>query len=175
MKRKIVFAFILFLTALSALIGAGCTKSVLPKPETNLEFWIAENVDGVDFSAYTEKVGMFGGQRFYGTGYYPTVKDGEQTDPERCVLYTITKYPDYSDKEQCVTHIFITDPEIEFYGITLNSSFAEFEQKVKTRGFKITQSDEACRVAVNGGFSITFTKESISINAAITNKHGLIF
>ena len=30
---------------------------VFAKPETNLEFWIAENVDNVDFSKYQEKYG----------------------------------------------------------------------------------------------------------------------
>ena len=33
---------------------AGCSSNKLEKPETNLEFWIGENVDDVDFSKYQE-------------------------------------------------------------------------------------------------------------------------
>ena len=99
----------------------------LSQPITNLEFWIAENVDDVDFSKYQIKYGMMGGTEYYGTGYVPTVDEyGQQVDPEHCVIYTVTSYPDYANKEQHITHIYITDPQIEFYGITLNSSFEDF-------------------------------------------------
>ena len=68
----------------------------LSQPITNLEFWIAENVDDVDFSKYQIKYGMMGGTEYYGTGYVPTVDEyGQQIDPEHCVIYTVTSYPDY--------------------------------------------------------------------------------
>ena len=33
----------------------------LSQPLTNLEFWIAQNVDNVDWSKYQEKYGLMGG------------------------------------------------------------------------------------------------------------------
>ena len=152
------------------------TENMLDMPGTNLEFWIGENVDGFDFSAYHEKYGMFGGNEYYGKGYVPTVdENGEQVDPQYCVIYTVTSYPDYSDNEQHVTGIYITDPEISFYGISLNSSFAEFEELIKAKGFEITGSNENHRTAVKGKYSITFTKEWILIRVDVENKYGIEF
>ena len=56
----------------------GCSPNKLAKPETNLEFWIAENVDDVDFSKYQEKYryGFMGsGRQYYGTGYTPATDE----------------------------------------------------------------------------------------------------
>lgn len=155
------------------LIGKNDT---LNKPETDLEFWIAENVDGVDFSKYQIKYGLMGGTEYYGTGYVPTVDEhGQQIDPEHCVIYTVTSFPDYSDKEQHVTRIYITDPEIEFYGITVNSSFEDFENKIKAQGFEITTSNEHHRTAEKGKYSISITKEWIRIRVEVESKEGINF
>ena len=148
----------------------------LSHPITNLEFWIAENVDDVDFSKYQIKYGMMGGTEYYGTGYVPTVDEyGQQVDPEHCVIYTVTSYPDYANKEQHITHIYITDPKIEFYGITLNSSFEDFEYYIQGQGFEITHSNENSRTAEKGKYSVTITKEWIRIRVEVENKDGIIF
>lgn len=148
----------------------------LPKPDTNLEFWIGENVDDVDFSKYQEKYGMFGGHEYYGTSYIPTFDEYKQPiDPEHCVLYTVTSYPDYSNKEQHITGIYITDPNIVFYDISLSSSFEDFELSMTEQGFAITGSNENHRTAEKGKFSITITKEWIRIRVGVENKEGIIF
>ena len=148
----------------------------LTKPVTNLEFWIAENVDNIDFSKYQERYGMFGGHEYYGTGYVPTIDEyRQQVDPEHCVIYTVTSYPDYSDKEQHITGIYITDPKIELYEITLDSSFEDFEYFIQKQGFEITSSNENHRTAEKGKFSITITKEWIRIRVKVENKDGIIF
>lgn len=148
----------------------------LPKPDTNLEFWIGENVDNVDFSKYQEKYGLVGGREYYGTGYAPTLDEYQrQIDPEHCVIYTVTSYPDYSDEEQHITDIYITDPDIEFYGISLNSSFEDFEHKMIEQGFSITGSNGNYRTAEKDKFSITITKEGIRIQVEVENKLGIVF
>lgn len=148
----------------------------LPRPITNLEFWIAQNVDNVDFSKYQQQYGWMGATAYYGTGYVPTVDaDGQQIDPEQCVIYIITSYPDYSNIEQHVTHIDITDPEIEFYGISLKSSFEEFELKIQSQGFEIIRSGENSRTARKGKYSVSFTKEHIQIRVDVENKEGIVF
>ena len=185
---------ILLLGALLLLCFSGCATPTDPQggtetdPEstpvtdetdpqgTNLEFWIAENVDGFDFSSHQEKYGLFGGKEYYGKGYVPTTTaSGVQIDPEHCVIYTVTSYPDYSDKAQHVTQIYITDPEISFYGISLNSSFDDFERFITQQGFEITESSEHQRTARKGKYSITFTKEWIMIRVEVENKTGIIF
>ena len=146
------------------------------QPNTNLEFWIAENVDTVDFSKLQEKYGMFGGREYYGTDYVPTIdENGQQVDPEYCVIYTVTSYPDYSDKEQHITGIYITDPNVEFYGITLSCSFEEFTELIQLQGYKITESSEKTVSARYGEVWITFTAEWIRIGVEVTNDQGIIF
>lgn len=143
---------------------------------TNLEFWIAENVDSVDFSKHQEKYGLFGGREFYGTGYVPTIdENGQQVDPEHCVIYTVTSYPDYSDKEQHITGIYITDPNVEFYGITLGCTFEEFAELIQLQGYKITESNENAVSARYGEVWITFTTEWIRTGVEVTNNQGIIF
>lgn len=146
------------------------------QPNTNLEFWIAENVDSVDFSKLQEKYGMFGGREYYGTGYVPTIDgEGQQVDPKYCVIYTVTSYPDYSDKEQHVTGIYITDPDVEFYGITLSCSFEEFTELIQLQGYEITETGDNYVKAQMGKVWITFTTEWIRIGVEVTNNEGIIF
>ena len=148
----------------------------LSQPKTNLEFWIAQNVDNVDWPKYQEKYGIMGGREFYGTGYTPTLDEwGQQVDPEHCVIYTVTSYPDYSDKAQHITSIYITDPAIEVYGLTVNSTFDEFESVVKGEGFVISGSNEHYMLAEKGKFSISITKTEIRIRVEVENKTGMEF
>ena len=148
----------------------------LPEPEHNLEYWIADRIIGADFDTHIEKYGLMGGREFYGKEYIPTIdENGRQVDPKHCVIYTVTSFPDYSDWEQHVTSIEITDPKITFYGISLESSFEEFEEIIQKQGFVITGSSQRYRMASKGKYTIYISKDSININFKVENKHGIIF
>lgn len=158
-----------------AFLSVGCNK--LPSPETNLEFWIAEKVDNVDFSNYQMKYGLFGGNMYYGTGYVPTLdENGEQVDPEHCVVYTVTSYPDYMNKAQHITRIEITDPEIKFYGLSINSSREDINMVMQEHGFTVIE-DEYGITAKKGKFTFDFNKWSdfIIIRVEVTNRFNIIF
>ena len=115
------------LTAIFLLVG--CGETGVEKPETNLEFWICDNADELDFSNCKERFGIMGGREYYGSAYAPTEdENGEQTDPEKCVIYTVTSYPDYSDKANHITRITITDPAVNVFGLTVKST----EDEIKT-------------------------------------------
>ncbi len=144
-------------------------------PVTNLEFWIGENVDEVDFSGHVEKFGLFGGREFYGSGYVPTVDGNRQIDPEHCVLYTVTAFPDYSSNKRHVTRIYITDPDVTFYGISLNSTHKEFERLITEQGFRITDTAANHHTAKRGKYTVIFTKDSIRINVKVRNLFGIQF
>lgn len=146
-----------------------------PEFYSNLEFWIAENVDNVDFSAYQEKYSMFGGRQYYGKGYVPTVDQDGQVDPEHCVIYTVTSYPDYADNSQHITCIEITDPKITVCGITVNSSFEEFERIVLAYGMELEETNGNYRTARQGKFSISIDGERITLRVEVENKDGIIF
>ena len=174
-NMKKITTLLLCIVVLLTLVGCGSNK--LEKPETNLEFWIGENVDDVDFSNYQMKYGMFGGNMYYGTGYVPTLDENEQqVDPEHCVIYTVTSYPDYMNKAQHVTRIEITDPEIELYGLSINSSKEDIKNVMEEQGFTVTEGEYGI-TAEKGKFTFNFNKHSnsITIRVEVTNRLGIVF
>ncbi len=171
-SNKIIILTIVVL--LLVFIGYQCGKR-LSRPETNLEFWIAENVKNVDFSQYQEKYGLMGGREYYGSGYVPLMNEyGEQTDPKHCVIYTVTAYPDYFSNQSHVTRIWITDPSIEVYGLTLDSTLEEIEHTMKSKGFRIKYTAGGL-VARKGKFSLDFSEKYIHIKVKVTNVFGVQF
>lgn len=144
---------------------------------TNLEFWIADNVDNFDFSEHQQRYGLMGGDEYYGKGYAPTYDDnGQQVDPEHCVIYTITSYPDYSDKEKHISRISITDPLVTLYGsINVNSTEEEFTRVMKANGFTVEREGAVGLIARKGDYFISLCLNEIVINVDIKNQHGIIF
>ena len=126
MKKNVRVVLLCFLCAIALFPAIYKWINHVPYPKTNLEYWIADSVDRMDFATHQEKFGLMGGREFYGKGYMPTEgENGEQTDPEHCVIYTVTSYPDYISNKRCVTQIYIhADP----YGAVGNSD----------RGFTLT-------------------------------------
>ncbi|MBO4983841.1 MAG: hypothetical protein J6D23_07255 [Clostridia bacterium] len=176
MKKVLALAIMLLAFCL-----VGCSQNDdindLAQPQTNLEFWIAENVDNVDFSDYQIKYGMMGGTEYYGTGYIPEVDENrQQTDPKHCVLYTVTSYPDYSSKTLHITYISITDPSIEFYGLSLNSTQEEIRYQMEEKqGFAIEKLGDNTLIARKGDYTFSFSKDIIRISVNVTNKEDIVF
>jgi len=176
--RKALSLVIVLMTILCCLVGCNQDDiNDLSQPPSNLEFWIAENVDDVDFSKYQIKYGMMGGTEYYGTGYVPTIdEEGQQVDPEHCVLFTVTSYPDYSSKSQHITYISITDPSIEVYGLTINSSQEDIRYQLEVKnGFSIEELGGNTLVARKGDYTFSFSPSKITIKVNVTNKQGIIF
>ena len=169
MKKAIVF----LLSLLLLISLAGCSRK-LAKPETNLEFWIAENVEDVDFSKYQEhyRYGFMGsGRTYYGTGYVPTTdEDGKQVAPESYVIYTVAPFPDVTSRKCHITGISITDPNVNVYGLTVNSSSEEIKETMERNGFKAVEVGNMGNVEwVKGKFSIRFSEDSIGIRVEVSN------
>ena len=162
---------------LATILIAVWTGNRLPEPDTNLEFWIAEKVDDADFFNHQEKYGLMGGREYYGRGYAPsTANSGEQTDPEHCVLYTVTSYPDYMSRKQHVTRITITDPAVELYGVSLRSSPEEIKAAMAQHGFRQKTHPHAFgETYVSGKFSLRFAEDSIHISVKVRNLLGIQF
>ena len=116
-------------------------KATLEMPEdTILELWITQDVADVDFSNYYEILGGIGAKQYYGSGYLPALhEDGYEVDPEYYVKYKITAWPDYADGGQYITSIDFNDPKVTVYGLTINSSFDEFERIFSEMGYELSQ------------------------------------
>ena len=137
--------------------------------ETDLEFWIAERVSNTDFANHSPKFGLMGGSEYYGLGYEPTLdENGEQHDPEQCVIYTVTSYPDYVANKQHVTRIVITDPAVQVYGLTMDSNIEEIESKMKKEGFRIEYSARGL-TATKGKYTFQFSEDFIRIHVKVSN------
>ena len=166
---SLFLAIVLCLPAFSS-----CGKR-LAEPEYDLEFWITENVDDFDFSGHVQKYGIFGGFEYYGKDYIPTIDDdGQQIDPEHCVIYTLTNYPDYSSNSLCVTRIKITDPAVKVYGLSMTSTHEEIRSTMTAEGFTVTESGTALK-AEKDNLRFTFSKDAIIVNAEVTNHFGIVY
>ena len=173
MKKTLAIIMIILL----ATILFGCSKSGIEKHETNLEFWICDNADNIDFSNCQERFGIMGGREYYGSVYKPAKdENGVQIDPEECVIYTVTSYPDYSSKAKHITSIKITDPEINVYGLTIDSSEDTIKSTMSDNGFKLIDAESPNVISFKKGkISIVFTQEYIRIKAKVTNMFGIQF
>lgn len=190
MKR--VLCFITVITVLAGLCAACGDKRKSPSEEefeqddswlpgkeegSSLEFWLTENVDDVDFSKYQRRYGLYGGWEYYGTGYVPTEsEEGGQKDPDACVIYTVTSYPDYSDQEHHITRIVITDPTVRVFGLTKLSTAGEIKAVMEKLGYG--QEDFGSDNGVlyrKGKVTIHFSKQWINIRVDISNENGIQF
>ena len=145
------------------------------RPEnTNLEFWIGQDVADVDWSEYDEQP-LFGGMRYLGKGYHYVIDEsGYQHLPEKYVEYTVGHFPDEADRGAYVTSIWITDPEITVHGITIHSSKEEFIRVFTQLGYKVGyDADERLRAFLNN-ISFFFEEgDHIHIYADVTNRTGI--
>ncbi len=173
--KKLFLLNILLIVALVVFSGCGYIYVATPE-DTNLEFWITQRVAWEDFDGHAENYGWFGAREFYGTGYIPTEVEGSnQIDPEYCVKYLVTSYPDYSSNKLAVTGIEITDPQITFYGLTLNSTEEQITQTMQKLGYKMGEEGTMlCAYKGNVRFRFSIGK-SISINAGVSNRFGIVF
>lgn len=156
------------------LLLSSCTSHPI-EPEHDLEFWITQNVDDFDFSSHQSKYGIFGGWEYYGTGYVPTLdENGQQVDPEHCVIYTVTNYPDYSSNSLCITRITITDPAVKVYGLSMTSTHEDIRSTMTAEGFTVTEFGTALK-AEKDNLRFMFSKDAITISAEVTNLFGIIY
>lgn len=163
---------------------ASCNNPYLSKPEnTNLTYWITEKVND-EFRKqqrlYIEEDSMcFGCPSKYLDNAYKLNENGDL--PEKYVLYTIYSYPDLIDEERIVG-IKITDPEIYFYDISINSSIEFIEKKLTPLGFKKYISNDPnieiryrAKYFYNDAITFTFYDSMINLYASSTNKHNIEF
>lgn len=155
----------------------------LQRPKnTNLGFWITEQVGNLSDRGYREIYGWMGAREFYGEGYEPIIdEEGNEHKPEYYVTYLVSAYPDYADGGQYITRIEITDVEVTVYGLTVNSSFEEFDKTFREMGYEIEVHDVGSYIhhsATKDGISFTLgygdeVKPTFTIRAEVSNREGI--
>ena len=161
--------------------GAAYDKGIyVAKPEdTNLEFWITERATYQDFidKGCTEIPGMFGGSEFLDSRYEAVNQGSMLSVPDVHVTYIVTGYPDVLD-ESAITSIEITDPIITVYGLTINSTKTEIDNRIAdfstvSREEKVGNETTYCFNIDKASFR--FTSGKISISVEVTNNSGVVF
>ena len=162
-----------FLTLLPSffLLGACSSSKYLEKPaDTNLSFWITEKVESSSFEEFTFLPGGFGVNMYLDKRYELEDQENPLSIPPFHVIYHVTKYPDYSDKDSYVTFIEITDPSIYVYGLSTDSNQEDISSRMEKEGFQEKQG-----VFLQNNCSFSFSKESILISANVSNRNNISF
>ena len=169
--------FIVSLLLIWVVLFVGCAGGIPADVESDLEFWICDEVTDFDFSAYQPRFGLMGGREYYGTGYVPEInEDGMQIDPKYAVIYTVTSYPDYASRKQHITRIAVTDPTVHVFGLTLQSTRDEITAAMQNYGFARKEYDNAVGLTfVRGKITVHFTDTCITVRAEVTNFWGIQF
>ena len=173
--------------ALDVLTETGNTVlGEMPK-NTSLEFWITEDVKDQDWTGHDEIYGWMGAREFLGSAYKKNVDtDGSDQHPEHYVSYVITAWPDYADGGEFVTDITVTDPDVTVYGLTIESTYEEFDAVFESLGYELSWSDGAIetRVAIKNGITFRLTRAvddnpnvvpMFRISAEVTNREGIVY
>ena len=173
--------------ALDVLTETGNTVSGEMPKNTSLEFWITEDVKDFDWSGHDEIYGWMGAREFLGSGYKKNADtDGSDQHPDHYVSYVITAWPDYADGGQFVTDITITDPAVTVYGLTIGSTYEEFDAVFEPLGYELSWGEGAIktRVATKDGITFRLTcavdgnpdvVPVFRISAEVTNREGIVF
>ena len=158
----------------------------MPK-DTTLEFWITEDVKDQDWSEHDEIYGWMGAREFLGSAYKKNADtDSSDQHPEHYVSYVITAWPDYADGGEFVTDITVTDPAVTVYGLTIESTYEEFDTVFEPLGYELSWSEGAIktRVATKDGITFRLTRAveenpdvvpQFRISAEVSNREGIVF
>ncbi|MBQ7669987.1 MAG: hypothetical protein IJS45_04620 [Clostridia bacterium] len=155
---------------------------------SGLDFWICQSVDEeTDFEGFYRNK-LFGGREYANAKYNVYHIGTEQIFPDKFVIYTVTAWPDYSDYSErgaYVTTIWISDPEVSLWGITVDSTIPEFETKMSELGFTVEYDEELQRYTAtspDGNYYILFdTKDGgyrgakLRVVAPVSNRNGILF
>lgn len=173
--------------ALDVLTETGNAVSGEMPTNTSLEFWITDDVKNYDWTGHDEIYGWMGAREFLGSGY-KKVEDANASEqhPEHYVSYVISAWPDYADGGEFVTDITVTDPAVTIYGLTIASTYEEFDAVFEPLGYELSWSDGATetRVATKDGITLRLTcavednpdvVPVFRISAEITNREGIVF
>lgn len=125
--------------------------------ENNYEFKFLQevDVDAILREGYIQMPSVESAvYEFYGKNYVTgaDITDGGYSYPEEYVGYIAG----YHDQKYFITGFEITDPEVEFCGLTVNSSIDEFRTLFESLGFEIDFDRNGILTAIDGDFAIKF-------------------
>jgi hypothetical protein len=170
--KKAAISMIMALLLLSASSCSFSLNKYLDRPkETNLAYWITQTVTEDDFKDCTLMPSGFGMDVYLDGRYSGEIaEDNSVILPDVYVCYSASGYPDAVD-HYCVTEIDITDPAINIYGLTMNSTTETVKKTMTSHGFRKLENGNYTKNNV----VFSFSKSRIYIHAPSTNKLGVMY
>ena len=132
-KTRIIALILLLCTF--TLVLSSCGSEKIEKPEdTNLEYWL---LDRPNKKEWTKLWGDGLTNTYLAEGYEPVLNQyGNLSRPEHAVVYFTENYPIEEIGIKKITGIYITDPKIHVWGLTVNSTREEVVEVMGKMGFE---------------------------------------
>ena len=161
---KKLIALTLLLCTLSLMFSSCGNNVKIEKPEdTNLEYWILDILDTDNAILLKD---FYGSDLYLDSKYEPVVdENGDLCRPEQCIAYYVSNYPlkDLGITKK-ISSIVITDPTVNVWGLTINSSSEKIIATLEQKGFTVSVSADRILGDLGRYTIIAKSGESISIN-----------
>ena len=135
--KKLIALTLLLCTLVLLLSSCGSRNAVkIEKPEdTNLEYWLGDSPNKREWTQLTSSGRKT--NRYLAQGYEAVINEnGDLCKPEHCVVYVLEDELFSSAGLNRIADIIITDPSVQVWGFTINSSKQEVETIIESMGFK---------------------------------------
>ena len=141
-KTKLIALILLLCTV--TLMFSSCARKKVDKPaDTNLEYWLLDKLD-TDGCTELNNILAIDTHYYLAKGYEAEVNEkGQLVAPKYAVIYEVSRYP-YGDWGLLwrIGSIYITDPNVSVWGLTINSTREEFVETMTELGFEFDSEDE---------------------------------
>ena len=158
--KKIIALTLLLCTFALLLSSCGGNKDVkIEKPEdTNLEYWLLDSPNKREWTKLYEDI--LGGT-YLANGYEAVLNESDNLlypkhAPEHSVIYSTENYPIEEIGIKKITGIYITDPEIYVWGLTVNSTREEVVEVMEKMGFEERHLGSDIYVGDKGQYTVIF-------------------
>ena len=134
-KATKLIALLLLLCTLTLMLSS-CGGEKIEKPEdTNLEYWLLDRPNKKEWTELSNSHWL--DDRYYLASRYEPIIDenGNLSKPTKHVLYVVGDYPLDDLGVKRITAIYITDPDVYVWGLTINSSRDEVKSILNKNGF----------------------------------------
>lgn len=159
MKKRIkYFVYLILVIALCVSTMTGCGKKSgyrqtlnIIDSNLNFDFEFLTKADESTFVGYHAESGSVE------TDYISDTYWNEYLNYGEYVYYSVSPYPTYSSEDKYITKIYCSDPDITFFGVTLESDADAICKAFKNAGFdaEITTNNGITKVSSNLGNGIT--------------------
>ena len=185
MKKYLFKLLFLFSSIFISLTSCNITNPLKRPKDWNEEFWFLDKIDdNIDFNKYFSYIDSFcfGCSpnyylKKYGEFYYD--ENGYVITPLKTVIYTIDNYPDLLSKDKHVISLYISDENVSFYNLTVNSSINEFKNTMLDFNFSLREEKINYINLEKNNINVIFDKrgevDSVSFIAKRSNKQGIVY